>query len=81
MLVGDAPEAPQQCRHDGRPDGRYEEMAPQLQQIDPVAHVDVGDQQEGDGNKHQDGPTVGDAEGTFDDSHHQQPPATEQQHT
>ena len=81
VLVSHTTEPPQQRCHSCGAEGRYKEVPPQFQQIEPVALVHVGQQQDGDGYQQHDGPTVGDAEGPFRECHQHPPPGTEQQHT
>ena len=56
-------------------------MATQLEHINPIALIHVGEQQEGYGDEQHDGPAVRNAESALSQRHQEQPPAAEQQDT
>ena len=53
-------------------------MSAQLQVVQPVAQVDIGDEQQRYRDEHDQSPLRWDVERSFDDEHQQQPPQAEQ---
>ena len=78
-LLGNTSKAPQQGGYCRGTYGGDEEMATQLEHIYPIAHIHIGQQQKSNWDEHQDSPTMGNMEGTLDNSHQQQPPTAEHQ--
>ena len=56
-------------------------MPPELQEVNPIAHIDNGDKDECYRDEHQDRPAMGNAEGATSEPHQQVPPPTKHQHT
>ena len=73
-------EHPQHGRGEQRPQGSHKDMPPQFQDINPVAHVHDGQQQQHHGHQHQQGPFARNTESPFHHPHQQQPQPREHQH-
>ena len=78
QLLRQTPERPQQPYNGRRTYRRHEEIASQLDGVQPVAQTHVRHEQDDYGDKGEDDPSVGDAEGAFRHPHQQRPPSAEQ---
>ena len=77
-LGGQQPVEPHAGHGHGGADGSGEEVAAQLQVVNPVAQVDVGNQQGRHGDEQHQAPLHRDAERAPEDGHEQRPPQAEQ---
>ena len=75
------PVGPCQRNGCGGANGGNEEVAAQLQVVKPIAQVDVGDEQQRDGDEHGECPFRWDVERSLQHPHEQQPPEAEQGNT